>query len=195
MNPLPLNCRAFYHADFLSEHEASVLFDEITMGFDVTNRIVKMQDGSEHIAETGSFIFADPELTSFEALPEVGGGRAAWTDSLADIRERIAVATGVKFQVARCIYYQDGSEGVDFHRDLPAYGDTDEMASLSLGAERDFVLRDIADSEGRFSIRLASGSLLFMGEGTQENYEHALPHDENCHQPRLNLTFRKYGWE
>lgn len=195
MNQLPLNCRAFYHAGFLSEHEASVLFDEITTGFDVTNRIVKMQDGSENIAETGSFIFTDPELTPFEALPEVWGGRAAWTDSLADIRERIAVATGVKFQVARCIYYQDGSEGMDFHRDLPAYGNTDEIASLSLGAERDFVLRDVADSENRLSIRLASGSLLFMGEGTQENYEHALPHDENCHHPRLNLTFRKYGWE
>ena len=105
------------------------------------------------------------------------------------------MATGVKFQVARCIYYQDGSEGVDFHQDLPAYGDTDEIVSLSRGAERDSVLRDVADSDDRFSIRLASGSLLFMGEGTQENYEHALPHDENCHQPRLNLTLSKYGWE
>ena len=195
MNSLPLDCNAFYHACFLGENEATALFYEIVTGFDVTNRVVKMQDGSQHKTETGSFIFADPELTSFEALPEVWGGRAGWTHSLADVRERITTETGVRFRVARCIYYQDGAEGVDFHSDLPAYGDTTEIASLSLGAEREFVLRNITDHGDQFSIPLASGSLLFMGRGTQENYEHALPHDDNCHRPRLNLTFRKYGWE
>ena len=195
MQSLPLNCQAFYHSGFLSEAEASALFDEITSVFDVTNKIVRMHDGSEHIAEAGSYIFADAELTSYNSLPEVWGGRSEWTVSLASIRDKITRETGVEFQVARCIYYHDGSEGVDFHRDLPAYGNTNEIASLSLGAEREFILRNISDPEDKYSIRLASGSLLFMGEGTQEHYEHSLPHDENCHSARLNLTFRKYGWD
>ena len=195
MQSLPLNCQAIYYENFLSEAEASALFAEIITGFDVTNKAIRMHDDSEHIAETGSYIFTDAELTSYSALPEVWGGRSEWTDSLAGIRDMITREAGVKFQVARCIYYHDGSEGVDFHRDFPAYGNTNEIASLSLGAEREFVLRDVSDPEDRFSIRLASGSLLFMGEGTQEHYEHALPHDENCHSARLNLTFRKYGWD
>jgi alkylated DNA repair dioxygenase AlkB len=192
---LPLNCTAFYQSGFLAEGEATALFTEITSGFDVTNRIVKMQDGSEFVAETGNYIFCDSRLTSFEALPEVWGSRAAWTDSLADIRDRIVEVTGVRFHVARCVYYQDGSEGVDFHRDEPAYGDTSEIASLSLGAEREFIMRSVDDPDDRFSIWLESGSLLFMGKGSQQNYEHALPHDDNCQLPRLNLTFRRYGWE
>jgi alkylated DNA repair dioxygenase AlkB len=190
---LPLKCQATYFANFLSEAAAVELFDEIVCGFDVTNKIMKMYDGSEHTAETGSYIFADAELTSYSALPEVWGGRSEWTDSLATIRDNITRQTGVRFQVVRCIYYRDGSEGVDFHQDFPAYGNTNEIASLSLGAEREFLLRNVSDHEDRYSIRLASGSLLFMGEGTQQRYEHALPHDKSCHSPRLNLTFRKFG--
>ena len=194
MQILPLNCNAVYYDNFLSAVEASEIFEEIITGFDITNKIIRMQDGSEHTAEAGSYIFADTELTAYSALPEVWGGRSPWTDSLSAVRNRISEETGIKFQVARAIYYRDGMEGVDFHRDLPAYGNTNEIASLSLGAEREFVLREVSNPESRFSIRLASGSLLFMGEGTQEHYEHALPRDEKCHLARLNLTFRKYGW-
>ena len=96
-------------------------------------------------------------------------------------------------QVARCIYYKDGSEGADFPGDLPAFGPTSAVASLSLGAEREFVFRSTSDAARRFSIHLSPGSLLFVGEGCQEIYEHALLRNERCDKPRLNLTFRKYG--
>lgn len=195
MKSLPIQCKAFYRADFLTSPDADALFSEILAGFDVTNRRVRMPDGTEHIAETGSYIFADENLTSFDALPQVWGGRSPWTGSLRRVRDRIEEETGVRFQVARCVYYKDGSEGVDFHRDLPAYGSTGAIASLSLGAEREFVFRSTADPAERYSMRLLPGSLLFMGEGCQERYEHALPRDERCTKPRLNLTFRKYGWD
>ncbi len=194
MKPLPIDCEAFYDADFLGSTESASLFDEIVSGFDVTNKTVKMADGSKHIAELGTYMFADAKLTSFEALSEVWGGRSAWTDSLANVRDRIEQKTGIRFQVARCVYYQDGSESMGFHRDLPAYGDTSAIASLSLGAKREFVLRSTANPAEHFAINLAPGSLLFMGKGCQKKYEHGLPQDPHCSQPRLNLTFRKYGW-
>ena len=56
-----------------------------------------------------------------------------------------------------------------FHRDLPAYGDTSAIASLSLGAEREFIFRKTTNPDERFAIPLISGSLLFMGKGCQEN--------------------------
>ena len=192
---LPIDCEAFYDPDFLRFAEAKALFSEIFSGFDVTNKVVKMCDGSEFISETGAYMFADPELTSLKALPEVWGGRSPWTESLARVRHQIEQETGIRFQVARCIYYKDGSEGVGFHRDLPAYGSTSVIASLSLGAERKFVLRKISNPTERFAIRLRPGSLLIMGKGCQDLYEHALPHDVQCSQARLNLTFRKYGWD
>ncbi|MFL6332039.1 MAG: alpha-ketoglutarate-dependent dioxygenase AlkB [Pyrinomonadaceae bacterium] len=195
MKSLPIQCEAYYRADFLSGAEAEALFSEILSGFDVIDRSVRMFDGTEHINETGAYLFADPELTSFDAFPDVWGQRSPWTDSLALVRDRITEQTGVRFQVARCVYYKDGSEGVDFHRDLPAYGATSAIASLSLGAEREFIFRSTSDAAERFSIHLSSGSLLFIGKGCQELYEHALPRDECCAKPRLNLTFRKYGWK
>ncbi len=195
MKPLPIRCEAYYRADFLRGAEAEALFSEIVSGFDVADRRIRMFDGTEHINEIGGYIFADPELTSFDVLPEVWGQRSPWTESLALVRDRIAEQTGIRFRVARCAYYKDGSSGADFHSDLPAYGSTSAIASLSLGAEREFVFRSTSDTAERFSIRLSSGSLLFIGEGCQELYEHALLHDERCGKPRLNLTFRKYGWK
>lgn len=195
MNTFPPDCDTSYHPDFLDESEARALFSEILSVFDVTDKVVKMHDGSDFVAETACYIFADSELTSFEAIPGVWGGRSPWTESLAKVRDRIEAITGVHFRVARCVYYQDGSEGVDFHRDLPAYGDTDQIASLSLGAEREFVFRRASDPDERYPLRLLPGSLLYMGTGCQDEFEHALPRDEHCHQPRLNITFRKYGWD
>ena len=194
MISLPPDCESSYHPDFLSDAEAEALYSEIVNGFDVTNKVVRMHDGSEFIAETGSYLFTDSELTSYDALPEVWGGRSPWTPSLAAVRARIETLTGVHFRVARCIYYKDGSEGVDFHRDLPAYGATDQIASLSLGAEREFVLRNAEQPDQRYELPLSPGSLFYMGAGCQDNYEHALPREAHCRAPRLNLTFRKYGW-
>lgn len=195
MKPLPIKCEAYYRADFLCGAEAESLFSEIVSGFDVTDRRIRMFDGTEHVGEIGGYIFADPELTSFKALPEVWGQRSPWTDSLARVRDRITEQTGVRFRVARCAYYKDGSAGSDFHSDLPAYGATSAIASLSLGTEREFVFRSTSDTAELFSIRLSPGSLLFIGERCQELYAHALLRDERCGKPRLNLTFRKYGWE
>ena len=195
MKLLPIQCEAYYLADFLSGAEAEALFSGIVSGFDVTDKRVRMFDGTEYLNEIGGYIFADPELTSFEALPEVWGQRSPWTDSLALVRDRITEQTGVRFQVARCAYYKDGSAGSDFHSDLPAYGATSGIASLSLGAKREFVFRSTSDAAERFSMHLSPGSLLYIGEGCQELYEHALLRDERCGKPRLNLTFRRYGWE
>lgn len=195
MKQLPLQCEAYYLENFLSEEEAAILFSEILSVFDVTNKHMTMADGSVYTAETATYIFTDEEYMSFDAIHEVWGGRSLWTPLLARVREQVREQTGVNFQVARCVYYKDGTEGVSFHRDLPAYGSTSQIASISLGAVRDFEIRNISGDNQPLKVGLASGSLLFMGDGFQDLYEHGLPLDEGCSLPRLNLTFRRYGWD
>ena len=194
MVALPLQCEAFYCADFLSEQVAAALWAEIVEGFDVSNRRVRMADGTEYFNETGAYLFCDPELTGFDCFHEVWGGRSPWSPSLSRLRDKLTELLGVRFRVARSVFYHDGSEGIGFHSDLPAYGDTSLIASLSLGAERRIVFRHKA-SLSTFSLSLSPGSLLIMGEGCQELYEHAIPHDTSCCSPRLNLTFRRYGFD
>jgi len=195
MKSLPINCEANYFEEFLTPAEASALFDEIYHGYEITGKTVKMADGSEFAAENSTYLFVDPDLMSFDALPEVWGGRSPWPESLEKIRDRIKVVTGTRFRVARSVFYKDGSESMGAHRDLPAYGTTCQIASLSLGAEREFVFRPLDPADAPLSLMLKSGSLLFMGEHFQERYEHELPACEHVLEPRINLTFRRYGWD
>lgn len=194
MNSLPLDCEAKYWKRFLDPVEAEKLFEQLSSQFEVKNRIIKMEDGSEHEGETGMFLFTDANLTSFEAFPSVWGGRSEWPASLAVVRDRIESEIGIRFPVARCVYYRDGNDGMEFHSDPPAYGSTDSIASLSLGSEREFVFRSLVDTEDIYTLTLATGSLLYMGDHCQDRYEHGVPRCESK-EPRINLTFRKYGWE
>jgi len=65
---------------------------------------------------------------------------------------------------------------------------------LSLGEERDFFLRE-KETLAETKIILENGSLIMMGENCQELYEHSLPTNNINKRPRINLTFRKYGFE
>ena len=192
---LPLDCEAAYWRGFLDPDEAKALFVELQSSYELTDKTCTMGDGTVHEAALGTFLFTDAELTSLEALPEAWGRRAEWPASLATVRDRIETELGMRFQVARCVYYADGSEGMSFHTDLPAYGSTDAIASMSLGAEREFRFRSISDPDDEYGVTLHDGSLLFMGKGCQDRYQHGLPLCDDCRDPRINLTFRKYGWD
>ena len=192
MRILPVNCEAHYQREFLSVEESDALFEELVESYNVTDLVIRMADGTEVVGEVGAYMFADTELTSFEQLPEVWGGRSPWPQSLAAIRDRIEATTGTRYQVARAIYYADGAHGMDFHRDLPAYGPTCPIASISLGAEREFVFRPLDPSERNYSLVLKKGSLLVMGKFCQERYEHGVPRSSADIGPRINLTFRKF---
>lgn len=190
--PLTHRCEASYQKNFISSSLASFLYDDITRNFDLSYNTISLPDGTEHIMETGCYIFADPELTTFDKLPAVWGKRSPWTPALKQVRDSIEKVAGARFQVARCVFYKDGSEGVGFHQDLPAYGPTDIIASLSLGATREFTFRCLSSLE-QISIPLEHASLLLMGRNCQTFYQHALLHDNNCRQARLNITFRQYA--
>ena len=93
--------------------------------------------------------------------------------------------------------YRDGRDYVSWHSDdEPDMGDP-VVASISLGAERDFLLRAIrpvsavasALVSNRGKVKLGHGSLLVMGRGVQGTYQHSLPRRAHAGL-RVNLTFR-----
>jgi alkylated DNA repair dioxygenase AlkB len=91
------------------------------------------------------------------------------------------------------IYYPDGNSGLDFHSDHAVFGDTSIIPSVSLGEEREFKFRE-KESGNEITTTLESGSLIIMGKHCQERYEHRLPINPESNKPRINLTFRKYGF-
>jgi len=69
-------------------------------------------------------------------------------------------------------------------------GEAPVIASVSLGATRDFVLRHRTRPELVQSISLAHGSLLVMEGETQMHWRHCVPRRKRVSTPRINLTFR-----
>lgn len=107
-------------------------------------------------------------------------------------KQRIAVerATGYRFNRALVNYYRHGRDSVDWHADNePELGTEPLVASLSLGAERVFQLRHNKTKE-RLAVSLPHGSLLLMGAGMQEHWQHRLAKVAGLEQPRVNFTFR-----
>ena len=119
-----------------------------------------------------------------------------WPRHLRSLREQIEARTGCAFNAVLANGYRDGSDSMGWHSDdEPELGPRPCIASLSLGAERTFLLRPRApDGEGkRPSVRrvLEHGSLLVMRGDSQARYQHALPKTRRQVGRRINLTFRR----
>lgn len=115
-----------------------------------------------------------------------------WPAGLARIREHVESVAGVRFNSLLLNLYRNGDDTVGWHADdEPALGSNPVIASVSLGASRDFVLRRRKAKGEKVSIQLSNGSLLVMRGDTQTNWEHSVPRRKRVREPRVNLTFRR----
>lgn len=191
---LPLHCEATYQEQFLAPEEAMGLYTTLTTSYEITDLRVKTANGEHVITDFGKIMFMDKELYESNALPSAQWGKTAvWFKELEAVKNRLATLTNRAYHTCVCIYYPDGNSGVGFHSDYTAFGDTSCIPSISLGEERVFCLREKATQEV-YSTVLHHGSLLVMGKHCQERYEHSLPTNPAYKNPRINLTFRTFGF-
>jgi alkylated DNA repair dioxygenase AlkB len=113
--------------------------------------------------------------------------------TLSDLRARISAFTGVPFNSVLCNLYRDGDDAMGMHSDSePELGPDPVIASLSLGAERKFVLRARKPKDAPAqALTLSDGSLLVMRGSTQCEFKHGVPRVRAALGPRINLTFRR----
>lgn len=115
----------------------------------------------------------------------------AFTPSLLEIKYKIEEKCDTIFNVVLLNLYRDGSDSNGWHSDNEKeLGTNPVIASLSLGANRMFQLRNKADKKLRRNIELTSGSLLLMKGTTQHFWQHQIPKTKKKVLPRINLTFR-----
>lgn len=113
----------------------------------------------------------------------------AWDPLVDTIRKIVSSHARTSFNSCLVNYYRDGADNVGWHADDEAeLGPTPTIASISLGAERDFVLRHNLTRE-TIKIALPPGSLLVMRGSTQSHWQHSLPRRRHAGS-RINLTFR-----
>lgn len=139
--------------------------------------------------------FLEPRLTSWMG-PAYRYASIQWdaqplSESVKHLLEEIHGLTRPPDQLNACLFnlYRNGSDSMGWHRDNEPEIDSRCIASVSLGASRDFLIRD-RKTHHKWIVRLEHGDLLVM-ENLQTNFEHALPKRMRIEAPRLNMTFRR----
>ncbi|HTB72365.1 MAG TPA: alpha-ketoglutarate-dependent dioxygenase AlkB [Polyangiaceae bacterium] len=178
-----------YEPGWLARADADALLQDLRSGVDWKQGVITMF-GRE---------LPEPRLTAwFGEADYTYSGRtlraAPWPDSLAALRARVEGASGARFNAALLNLYRDGRDSMGLHSDdEPELGPNPTIASVSLGAERRFVLvpKKKAARQKTLEVPLGHGSLVVMAGACQHNYRHGVPRQPGSAGERINLTFRK----
>lgn len=87
--------------------------------------------------------------------------------------------------------YRDGSDCMGWHSDDEAsLGVDPQIASVSLGGSRRFVIRNRQDKSDKHEVLLTGGSVVLMLGTFQHHWQHCVPKTKKTASKRINLTFR-----
>jgi len=114
-----------------------------------------------------------------------------WTELLCSLKQSVEAAADFSVNSGLLNLYRDHRDSMGFHSDdEPELGPRPTIASLSLGADRTFVLKHKSKQVKPVRLRLESGSLLLMKGDTQRHWLHGINKQTAPCGPRVNLTFR-----
>ncbi|KAF9879121.1 DNA repair family protein [Colletotrichum karsti] len=123
---------------------------------------------------------------------------------LDDLRRSTEAATDCRFNFCLVNYYASGTDSISFHSDDERFlGPDPAIASFSLGARRDFLMKhkpippDPATPDKpapkQIKLPLGGGDMILMKGRTQSNWLHSIPKrtGKNAEDGgRINITFR-----
>ncbi len=177
-----------YTANFIAQDEAWSFYRQIFEQTELTQDRVTVY-GKQHLTPRLTCWMGDAGLDysySNHTMTPV-----AWSPLLLELSGRIERATAHSFNSVLINYYRDGRDSNGWHADdEPELGLNPVIASLSLGAPRDFHLRHKTNTKLKHSISLQHGSLLIMKGATQTYWQHQIPKRAKA-EGRINLTYRK----
>ncbi|KAJ4372035.1 hypothetical protein N0V83_003808 [Neocucurbitaria cava] len=124
---------------------------------------------------------------------------------LDELRKITEGTTGETFNFCLVNYYADGQDSISYHSDDERFlGPNPAIASFSLGAKRDFLMKhkpippkqggDVIQEEPKpIKLALGPGDMVLMRGKTQANWLHSIPKRAGAEagRGRINITFRK----
>jgi len=187
---------------FYTPAEASKIFNQLEEQIVYNKKedsIVKVF-GKEYLIPRKQVAFGDPGLAY--TFSGVTVDPKQWTPLIKKLKDDVTKYCSLKFNYALVNRYKDGEDRMGAHRDDENGLASWAIASLSFGAERDFILKHhtvhnpkakqktAKPKYGRVTVPLPAGSLLVMNPPTNEHWYHELPKRKRVKTPRVNLTFR-----
>ncbi|OAA79599.1 DNA repair family protein [Akanthomyces lecanii RCEF 1005] len=151
-------------------------------GLDETSRF---KDGRVVDAES-EVLVADGRYTRYPPRPI--------PQCLETLRRATEAATGCKFNFCLVNYYASGADSISYHSDDERFlGRDPTIASFSLGAQRDFLMKHKTAPES-LKLALGSGAMILMRGTTQSRWLHSIPKRTGKNSEdggRINITFRR----
>lgn len=150
-------------------------------------------DGSIVDAQTGKKV----EASKFKCKPR------PIPQCLDELRKITEGTTGDTFNFCLVNYYADGKDSISYHSDDERFlGQNPAIASFTLGAKRDFLMKhkpiapkegEITPDPGQIKLPLGSGDMVLMKGKTQSMWLHSIPKRAgvDANKGRINITFRK----
>ena len=112
-------------------------------------------------------------------------------DRLRQITARVNAVLVTNFNTILMNKYKDGEDCIGFHRDREnGWVEGTGFATLSFGAERDFIVKHEATGETR-SILHRDGHVLYLPYPMNQECLHGVPKRKRVKDCRISLTFRE----
>jgi len=176
--------------DFLPDPIASKYFDRLRTELNWRQDTIGLFGKAHQIPRLHDW-HGDPGLSyRWSGITMAADG---WHPALLELRDALAHEGYGVFNSVLANLYRDGDDCMGWHSDdEPELGKQPTLASISLGATRDFRLRhrESKTSIDSITLPLTHGSLLLMAGNTQQYWQHSLPRRKRSRAPRINLTFR-----
>lgn len=175
-----------YYKKYLNKDASQKLFDELKSTIPWTVGVYNMF-GKKVNTPRLLYAMKDPQSDITKSYKVTDA--ADWTPLSLKLKKMIEKTIKKKITYAQLNYYRNGDDYIGYHTDFEV-GEGDVVASISLGAERDFIFRNIEDERLKHKMTLGNGSLLVMDEfAAKKNWKHSLPKMKNSGE-RINITFR-----
>jgi alkylated DNA repair dioxygenase AlkB len=173
-----MNPKLIYVKDFLSLCEAQALLDSlVTLPWSRGKFMGNAVPRDEVWIGPFPYEFSGRTLQPHPITPEIK-----------KLQERIEEEFSGNYNSCLLNRYVGGKDSVAWHADdEDEMDDAHQIASVSLGAARNFVIREVESKDKKTTFVLANGSLIIMPPGFQETHEHCVPKTKAVIGTRINL--------
>lgn len=183
-----MDAEILYDENFLSNDEATAFFESLRQNTDWQQDRIKIF-GKEYDQPRLTALFADNKnpysYSSITMYPK------PFSPALLEIKSRVEKKINQTFTSCLLNLYRNGQDSNGWHADNEKeLGTNPIIASVSLGAERQFHMKHRTDKTQKLKLNLAHGSLLVMSGSTQHHWLHQIPKTKKNVGERINLTFR-----
>ncbi|MGB2427693.1 MAG: alpha-ketoglutarate-dependent dioxygenase AlkB family protein [Alteromonas sp.] len=186
---LPMqDAEVIYIPNWLTASEATQYYHKLAESLAWRQDTIRLY-GKEHKIPRQQCWYGEPEAiyhySGLDLTP------LPWSDELFTLKQACESTSQAHFNSVLANWYQHGQHSMGMHSDdEPELGTQPTIASLSLGAERNFIFKHKHD-KSRHSLLLEHGSLLIMRGMTQNYWQHGINKTARDIGGRINLTFRQ----